>query len=91
VELPIECDDEYWENDDPAKAFKQPAGKPSLTTYFNCSIRLNNILASSLKMLVRLLSPFHLFPPISVFEPDVGLRVCDYIFDIYRLLWITTY
>jgi hypothetical protein len=30
---PIECDDEYWENPDPEKAFKQPNGVPcSVTT-----------------------------------------------------------
>ncbi|KAJ7229518.1 hypothetical protein B0H12DRAFT_1029985 [Mycena haematopus] len=30
AELLIECDDEFWENEDPACAFVQPAGKPSL-------------------------------------------------------------
>ncbi|THH20422.1 hypothetical protein EW146_g919 [Bondarzewia mesenterica] len=30
TELPLEVDDEYWENDDPALTFRQPAGKPSL-------------------------------------------------------------
>ncbi|KAJ7686318.1 fungal-specific transcription factor domain-containing protein [Mycena rosella] len=54
VELPIECDDEFWENKDPARAFKQPAGKPSKITFFNCFIRLNNIWAVSLKMLYSL-------------------------------------
>ncbi|KAJ7686320.1 fungal-specific transcription factor domain-containing protein [Mycena rosella] len=54
VELPIECDDEFWENADPARAFKQPAGKPSQITFFNCFVRLNNILAFSLKILYSL-------------------------------------
>ncbi|KAJ6498264.1 fungal-specific transcription factor domain-containing protein [Mycena vulgaris] len=54
VELPIECDDEFWENVDPARAFKQPAGRPSQITFFNCFIRLNNIWAFSLKMLYSL-------------------------------------
>ncbi|KAJ7476649.1 fungal-specific transcription factor domain-containing protein [Mycena latifolia] len=56
VELPIECDDEYWDSEvkDPAHAFKQPSGKPSQITFFNCFIRLNNILAFSLKMLYSL-------------------------------------
>lgn len=54
LELPIECDDEYWENDeDPTRAFTQPAGKPSRIAAFNHYIRLNNLLAFSLKMLVR--------------------------------------
>ncbi|KAJ7702821.1 fungal-specific transcription factor domain-containing protein [Mycena rosella] len=61
VELPIECDDEFWENPDPAKAFKQPAGKPSQITFFNCFIRLTNILAFSLKMLYSLNKTKNLF------------------------------
>ncbi|KAJ7114702.1 hypothetical protein C8R44DRAFT_629820, partial [Mycena epipterygia] len=51
AELPIECDDEFWENADPVRAFKQPARKQSRITFFNCLIRLNNIQAFSLKML----------------------------------------
>ncbi|KAJ7643219.1 fungal-specific transcription factor domain-containing protein [Mycena rosella] len=54
VELPIECDDEFWETEDPAQAFKQPEGKPSQIAFFNCFVRLNNILAFSLKMLYSL-------------------------------------
>ncbi|KAJ7179778.1 fungal-specific transcription factor domain-containing protein [Mycena filopes] len=54
VELPIECDDEYWENDDPALAFKQPDGKPSQVTFFRCFLQLNNILAFALKILYAL-------------------------------------
>ncbi|TCD69092.1 hypothetical protein EIP91_008734 [Steccherinum ochraceum] len=58
VELPVECDDEYWElsdHSDPEKAhvkmvaFKQPPGKPSKITYFNCFLRLNQILAFALR------------------------------------------
>ncbi|KAJ7099786.1 fungal-specific transcription factor domain-containing protein [Mycena epipterygia] len=54
AELLIECDDEFWENADPVRAFKQPVGKPSRITFFNCLIRLNNIQAFSLKMLYGL-------------------------------------
>ncbi|KAJ7079406.1 fungal-specific transcription factor domain-containing protein [Mycena belliarum] len=56
VELPIEVDDEYWESPDgdPAQAFVQPPGKPSRIAFFNCFIRLNNILAFTLKMLYSL-------------------------------------
>ncbi|KAI0741238.1 fungal-specific transcription factor domain-containing protein [Irpex lacteus] len=49
VDLPVECDDEYWETEDPNKAFKQPAGKPSKIAYFNCLIRQNQILAFALR------------------------------------------
>ncbi|KAJ7112225.1 fungal-specific transcription factor domain-containing protein [Mycena epipterygia] len=54
VELPIEVDDEFWDSEDPSCAFKQPAGKPSQITFFNCFIRLNNLWAFSLKMLYSL-------------------------------------
>lgn len=50
--MPIECDDEYLENDDPTLAFKQPDGKPSRITFFRCFLQLNNILAFALKLLV---------------------------------------
>ncbi|KAJ6472406.1 fungal-specific transcription factor domain-containing protein [Mycena sanguinolenta] len=54
ADLLIECDDEFWENEDPARAFVQPADKPSLSTFFNCYLRLNNIFAVGLKMLYSL-------------------------------------
>ncbi|KAJ6487914.1 fungal-specific transcription factor domain-containing protein [Mycena sanguinolenta] len=54
ADLPIECDDEFWENEVPSLAFVQPAGKPSRATFFNCYLRLNNILAFGLKMLYSL-------------------------------------
>ena len=56
VDLPVECDDEYWENDDPSLAFKQPPNTPSKISYFNCLIRLNQILAFALRTIVRILS-----------------------------------
>ncbi|KAF9062227.1 fungal-specific transcription factor domain-containing protein [Rhodocollybia butyracea] len=34
LELPVECDDEYWENEDPAKAFVQPPGVPPRSSFF---------------------------------------------------------
>ncbi|KAJ6609592.1 fungal-specific transcription factor domain-containing protein [Mycena sp. CBHHK59/15] len=54
VELPTECDDEYWEPKDPALAFKQPAGKPSRITFFSSFLRLNNILGFTHKTLYAL-------------------------------------
>lgn len=62
VELPVECDDEYWvltDHPNPEKphkkcvVFKQPPGKPSKITYFNCFLRLNQILAFALRTIVR--------------------------------------
>ena len=52
LDLPIECDDEYWEPEDPAMAFKQPAGKPSANQFFNCCIRLNRIHMFALRTIV---------------------------------------
>ncbi|KAI0326454.1 hypothetical protein GY45DRAFT_1258946 [Cubamyces sp. BRFM 1775] len=49
LDLPIECDDEYWTHPDPEQAFKQPPGKPSTVTFFNCYIRLHQILAFALR------------------------------------------
>jgi len=49
LDLPTECDDEYWLHPDPNLAFKQPPGKPSVVTFFNCFLRLNQILAFALR------------------------------------------
>ncbi|KAF8142796.1 fungal-specific transcription factor domain-containing protein [Mycena galopus ATCC 62051] len=54
ADLLIECDDEFWETEDPARAFVQPAGKPARSTFYNCYLRLSNILAVALKMLYSL-------------------------------------
>ncbi|KAF5314632.1 hypothetical protein D9611_007147 [Ephemerocybe angulata] len=35
LDRPIECDDEFWENEDPELAFVQPAGRHSEITHFN--------------------------------------------------------
>ncbi|KAI8993102.1 fungal-specific transcription factor domain-containing protein [Trametes punicea] len=51
LELPLEVDDEYWENENPELAFKQPEGKPSLVTAFVHWIKLSHIVAFALKML----------------------------------------
>ncbi|KDR72397.1 hypothetical protein GALMADRAFT_126549 [Galerina marginata CBS 339.88] len=49
LDLPIDCDDEYWDNDDPAKRFKQPPNKPSSMAAFILFIKLHQILAFSLR------------------------------------------
>ncbi|KAK1222311.1 Gypsy retrotransposon integrase-like protein 1 [Marasmius sp. AFHP31] len=43
-ELPSECDDEYWETSDPGQAFVQPAGKPSILSYFVTFLKLLDII-----------------------------------------------
>ncbi|KAH6913516.1 fungal-specific transcription factor domain-containing protein [Coprinopsis sp. MPI-PUGE-AT-0042] len=44
VDLPIECDDEYWEHPDPRQRWKQPSEKPSLIAAFVQNIHLLEIL-----------------------------------------------
>ncbi|KAF8212815.1 hypothetical protein K438DRAFT_1662307 [Mycena galopus ATCC 62051] len=52
VDLPLEVDDEYWE--DPAHPFQQPPLMPSRVTYFNTLMRLNHILGFSMQILYPL-------------------------------------
>lgn len=52
LDLPIECDDEYWENPDPELAFKQPSGKPPVVAYFNTYLKLSQVLAFALRTIV---------------------------------------
>ncbi|KAJ6477812.1 hypothetical protein C8R47DRAFT_1219719 [Mycena vitilis] len=52
IDLPVECDDEYWEH--PTHPFQQPANIPSRVAFFNTLIRLQHILAWSLKILYGL-------------------------------------
>ncbi|ESK86699.1 hypothetical protein Moror_10946 [Moniliophthora roreri MCA 2997] len=44
VEMPLECDDEYWETEDPEQAFKQPPGKPSILSFFVTFLKLIDII-----------------------------------------------
>lgn len=60
LDMPAEVDDEYWEHPDPAMAFRQPPGKPSLISAFNTFIRLNVLLSMALRTIVRILWPFPL-------------------------------
>ncbi|KAF5344576.1 hypothetical protein D9757_015251 [Collybiopsis confluens] len=49
VEMPTECDDEYWEHRDPSQAFRQPPGRPSIISSFNAYIKLNLLLSIALR------------------------------------------
>ncbi|KAK0451180.1 fungal-specific transcription factor domain-containing protein [Desarmillaria tabescens] len=45
-ELPVECDDEYWDiRSDGEVRFCQPGNKPSKISYFNAQIRLSGIMS----------------------------------------------
>ncbi|KAK7437250.1 Gypsy retrotransposon integrase-like protein 1 [Stygiomarasmius scandens] len=45
ADLPIECDDEYWETEDPEQAFKQPSGKPSYMSAWSTFVKLLDIMS----------------------------------------------
>nr|GAT54574.1 predicted protein [Mycena chlorophos] len=47
IDLPVECDDEYWEH--PTHPFQQPPGVPSRIAFFNALMGLNNMLAASMR------------------------------------------
>ncbi|GAW05467.1 Transcriptional activator protein acu-15 [Lentinula edodes] len=50
IDLPIDCDDEYWENpDNPDQAFQQPPGKPSRVSYVVRLIKLMDILGLAMR------------------------------------------
>ncbi|GJE89787.1 fungal-specific transcription factor domain-containing protein [Phanerochaete sordida] len=49
LDYPIECDDEYWENEDPTLAFKQPPGRASTVDFFTCILRLGRLHAYALR------------------------------------------
>ncbi|KJA20731.1 hypothetical protein HYPSUDRAFT_42804 [Hypholoma sublateritium FD-334 SS-4] len=51
LEYPIECDDEYWETDNPEHAFKQPPGKPCAITSFVYMLKLLVIMTFSYRTL----------------------------------------
>ncbi|KAI0073070.1 hypothetical protein K474DRAFT_1667005 [Panus rudis PR-1116 ss-1] len=49
LDFPVECDDEYWVIKGNEVKFRQPPGKPSKIAYFNCMIRLHQIIAFALR------------------------------------------
>ncbi|OCH92284.1 hypothetical protein OBBRIDRAFT_791396 [Obba rivulosa] len=49
LDLPVEVDDEYWENEDPELAFRQPPDKPSKISFFVSWIKLSQIIARALE------------------------------------------
>ncbi|KAK7044115.1 Gypsy retrotransposon integrase-like protein 1 [Paramarasmius palmivorus] len=56
IDLPAECDDEYWESVGSGKPFVQPRGKPSTTSYFVTLLKLLDILSLVERTLLRALS-----------------------------------
>lgn len=52
LDLPAECDDEFWENVDPSKSFVQPEGKPSYMAFHTHLLKLREILAFAARTIV---------------------------------------
>ncbi|KAJ7722607.1 fungal-specific transcription factor domain-containing protein [Mycena metata] len=51
LEMPVRCDDEYWEASVLGVAFQQSPTRPSLIDYLVCQLNLNRILSLALKIL----------------------------------------
>ncbi|KAJ7598641.1 fungal-specific transcription factor domain-containing protein [Mycena floridula] len=51
IEMPIDCDDEYWENPNLDLAFKQPPNRPSKIAFFICWIQLEDLKSCALRSL----------------------------------------
>ncbi|KAF9479050.1 hypothetical protein BDN70DRAFT_985124 [Pholiota conissans] len=62
LDLPLECDDEYWEH-----GFKQPPDKPSSIAFFNCYLGLIDILAYAMRLIYPIKRSRNTFgkPPLS--------------------------
>ncbi|KAI0318303.1 fungal-specific transcription factor domain-containing protein [Amylostereum chailletii] len=59
VDLPTDCDDEYWAHPDPTRTLKQPPGMPSMISFPIAWFRLHVIHAHALQTIVsRDLDPF---------------------------------
>ncbi|KAF9526906.1 fungal-specific transcription factor domain-containing protein [Crepidotus variabilis] len=56
LDYPVECDDEYWD-----QGFKQPPGVPSTISYFNCYLRLVQILGQAMRFIYSVKRPRNLF------------------------------
>ena len=52
IELPIDCDDEYWPVDGETEGFKQPPGKPSKLTMFILMINLFHLQTDVIRLIV---------------------------------------
>lgn len=51
ADLPVACDDEYWDTGNPDTVFKQPAHKPSKLAFFAHYVKITDVLAHALSTL----------------------------------------
>ncbi|KAJ3717998.1 hypothetical protein C8R42DRAFT_552803, partial [Lentinula raphanica] len=61
LDLPLECDDEFWEHPDPEQSFKQPSGRPSKMEYWRVLLKLIDILAFAQKNIYALKKPHEIW------------------------------
>ncbi|KAF5381235.1 hypothetical protein D9757_007851 [Collybiopsis confluens] len=57
ADLPVECDEEFWEHQGSEMVFRQPPGKPSTMTYWVCFIKLMHILGRVLQTVYAIDQP----------------------------------
>lgn len=82
IDLPTECDDEYWEHSDPAKSWQQPEGVPSKLSFFVAYIKQTQIIVGTHAFLYSLdktkrawmIDVFHDFERRVVLELDSALN-----------------
>ena len=69
LDLPVECDDEYWVQSGNSLHFEQPIGKEPTVAYFNCFLRLNQIQAFAMRTVVSVFITFLL----SFISPHISI------------------
>ncbi|KAJ3972131.1 fungal-specific transcription factor domain-containing protein [Lentinula raphanica] len=74
LEPPIECDDEFWENEDPSQNFIQPPGTPSTMSFFICYSKLLEIAGLGHRMLFSA-RKLHIWKKVVAFGPNWDHRV----------------
>lgn len=67
LDMFTEVDDEYWQPEDPAQAFRQPAGVPSRIEAFTLWVKLTQIVAFVLRTIVCRLHILHSIILIEIF------------------------
>lgn len=70
-----ECDDEYWED-----RFKQPPGQPSAISYFNSYLRLMDIMACAMRLIVG----YRHFCPLIRLVSNQSKRIVIFFYTVLR-------
>ncbi|KAJ3720335.1 fungal-specific transcription factor domain-containing protein, partial [Lentinula raphanica] len=75
LDLPLECDDEFWEHPDPEQAFKQPLGRPSMMEYWRAHLKSIDILAFAQKNIYAVKKPHGIWGSSSRHVPSWDAKV----------------